>query len=214
MNTDSATRSTNESMTAALDAPPPAATGLAPGGRPLDDLDLALPPTTKKTRDALEEEMMREYLRVLPHAAWALIEVESARKVSDILEVNDLPSPFAKVVAMGPDFGVNVEVGDRVTYSQCVGLPDELKGTKWAKRFRWMSNRQFMGRQPRFEGEKMLEVTAVTKTASAMTLEEEVHEHLKYAKKKWVELCAKWGVNPDDPNLRFGPGGPTTTSGT
>jgi hypothetical protein len=103
-----------------------------------------------------------EFVRTLPTGQWLLCKQEPPKNQSAQLHGFEVRSPFAVVVAVGPDFRQDVRTGDRVTYAECLNLPKELlasAATAWARAYIWVHENKFLGRQPRNTEEKALEAT-------------------------------------------------------
>lgn len=102
----------------------------------------------------------REFAENLPYERWMLCRVEESKKLSDVISMPDVPSPFVVVVAVGPDVCTDIKPGDRITYAECLNLPKEMidRGVSWAKKYRWVHENKFLGRRPRDAAETELKM--------------------------------------------------------
>ena len=101
----------------------------------------------RMTEPMREDEL--EFRRALPIGQWLLVTLEKPKKLSTIIHGVDVRSPFAVVVAVGPDFKADVQPGDRVTYAECLNLPKEMQGLPWADRYKWLHENKLLGRLAR-----------------------------------------------------------------
>lgn len=97
-----------------------------------------------------------EFIQTLPVGQWLLGKLEESKKLSTIIHLNEVRSPFLRVVGIGPDFKSDIEPGDRVTYAECLRLPKEMENVAWAKNYMWVHENKVLGRLPRNDNEKKL----------------------------------------------------------
>lgn len=109
--------------------------------------------TTKEPMSADE----LEFRQTLPIDRWLLVELEEPKNLTTTkLAGFEVRSPFAVVIGVGPDFHADVKPGDRVTYAECISMPKEMAGVRWANKYKWMHENKVLGRLPRGAGEKTL----------------------------------------------------------
>lgn len=91
-----------------------------------------------------------EFVKHLPTGQWLFVKLEAKIQQSSLIQGLDFESPFASVIAVGPEFRADVKPGDRVTYAERLNLPKELKqACKWANKYAWIHENKFLGRLPR-----------------------------------------------------------------
>jgi hypothetical protein len=96
-----------------------------------------------------------EFLKTLPTGQWILAKLEGLISRSDVIAGMEYRSPYAVVIAVGPEFRADVAPGDRVTYAEALSLPKELK-SEWVKKYVWIHENKFLGRLPRNADEKQM----------------------------------------------------------
>ena len=96
-----------------------------------------------------------EFRKTLPVGQWLLVELEQPKQLSTHLQGFEVRSPFAVVIGVGPEFRADMVPGDRVTYAECLNLPKELAGVRWAGKYKWMHENKVLGRLPRAGETKM-----------------------------------------------------------
>lgn len=165
----------------------------------VDAMDLELTPLKSAAKQGEEE-----FVRTFPTGQWLLVRMEEPRKLSEVLqgEAFQIRSPYATVIAVGPEFRADVKAGDRVTYAEALGLPKELEHVKWTRNYKWIHENKFLGRLPRGDESGPLKVTRPAGAAGSE--EEEANASISVAGRKWVELCTKMGKNPYDPKTVLG----------
>jgi hypothetical protein len=110
------------------------------------------------SNDPMKEDEI-EFRSTLPIGRWLLIKLEKPKTLSAIISMPDIRSPYAIVVAVGPDFQSDIQPGDRVTYAECINMPREMDGVLWAKDYKWLHENKLFGRLPRYPGEKLAPTT-------------------------------------------------------
>lgn len=152
---------------------------------------------TDPFKNAMTEAMQSdeaEFTRLLPTGQWLLVKLEPLKKLSAILTGpgTEIRSPYAIVIAVGPEFRADVQPGDRVTYAECLNLPKEIGDVSWTRHYKWVHENKFLARQPRNTDEKQM--AKPKPAASATPAEVEASQQFLATAKNAMHVQ---GMDPD-----------------